>query len=95
MAFDLETAASELVSEHESLIGRITALKSVDIALLQPVIDEATDCWRDGDDLTLVHRWLFKPLNIFGGLMPLEAAALGRGEEVVNQILAAKHGVYQ
>ena len=92
---DLDVATAEQIAEHNSLIGRITAIKSADPALLQPVIDAATECWRVGDDLYLVHRWLFKPLVIFGDMMPLELAALGRGQEVIDHILAAQHGVYQ
>lgn len=92
--FDLAAQAAEQIADHESLIGRITALKFVDPELLQPVIDEATEYWRDGDDLELVRRWLFKPVVQFDGLMPLEVAALGRGQEVINMILAGKYGVY-
>lgn len=90
---DFEAATAEIIGHHESLIGRITALKSVDPVLFQPVIDAAVECWRDGDDLTLVHRWLFKPLVALGNLMPLELAALGRGQEVIDLILAARYGV--
>ena len=91
---DFEVAAAQVIGEHENLIARITALKSVDAALLKPVIDEAVECWRDGDDLSVAYRWLFKPIFALGGLMPLEMAALGRGQEVIDQILAAKYGVY-
>lgn len=93
--FDLDAAIAEQIAEHASLIGRITAIKDADPILLQPVIDAATECWRDGDDLYLVHRWLMKPLVTFEHLMPLEMAALGRGQEVIDHIFAARNGVYQ
>ncbi len=92
--FVLDAEAAEQISDLESLIGRITALKSVDPELLQPVIDEATEYWRDGDDLSLVRRWLFKPITQFEGLMPLEVAALGRGQEIIDMIGRGKYGVY-
>lgn len=85
---DFEEAAASQTEYHENMIARIASIKGADPVLLKVVIDRANKYF-SSVDYSLVSRWLFQPMVMFDGLMPVELAIMGRGEEVVEFIDSA------
>lgn len=91
---DLTAGLKTEIAALQAQIVRLQVLQGHDPSEFDRVVEAAVRCFGDGDDLSLVWRWLCRPVLRLGERLPLELVLEGREDEIVTLLGQMEHGVY-
>lgn len=82
-----QLAALHQLQDERSLLELLDALRDIDPEVTQRTVEVF-------DDKGSAARWLTNPVRSLGGVIPIQALAEGKREDVLHVLQQIRHGVY-